>query len=45
MSLHCTLGGIMLGIGICSPMVNAYVNSYASIMTIGGVLLMVIGFI
>ena len=41
----CTLGAIMLAVGICSPMMNVYVNSYSSIMTIGGVLLMVVGFI
>jgi len=39
------LGSIMLAVGICSPMVNTYVNSHASVMTIGGVLLMAIGFI
>ena len=41
----CTLGAIMLAVGVCSPMMTVYVNSYSSIMTIGGVLLMAIGFI
>lgn len=41
----CTLGALMLAVGVCSPMVNAYINSYASIMTIGGAVLMAIGFI
>lgn len=39
------LGSIMLAVGVCSPMTNQYVNSYASVMTIGGAVLMAIGFI